>query len=167
MTKGQLTVQNPLVVDARQFCAIKYIAARTRINCATAIFNHKLVTTQVAVCSRSFLLPLPLGEGKELQDKNMTKGTLIVQDTVVAFTRVKQGDFISLTDIARVKNPAEPKDVVKNWLRTRSTVEYLGYGKKLTSRNLKGSNSTPLPNARHHPRRLRYASPPLALIPKP
>ena len=64
MTKGQLTVQNPLVADVRQFFAIKYIAARTRIHCATAIFNHKLVTTQVAVCSRSFLLPLPLGEGR-------------------------------------------------------------------------------------------------------
>ena len=64
MTKGQSSVQNPLVVDVRQFCAIKYIAARTRIHCATAIFNHKLVTTQVAVCSRSFLLPLPLGEGR-------------------------------------------------------------------------------------------------------
>jgi hypothetical protein len=43
-----------------------------------------------------------------------TKGTLIVQDTVVAFTRVDQGDFISLTDIAKVKvkNASEPKDVV-------------------------------------------------------
>ena len=138
MTKGQSSVQNPLVVDVRQFCAIKYIASRTRIHCATAIFNHKLVTTQVAVCSRSFLLPLPLGEGKELQDKNMTKGTLIVQDTVVAFTRVKQGDFISLTDIARVKNPAEPKDGVKNWLRTRSTVEYLGLWEKINKPEFKG-----------------------------
>ena len=73
-----------------------------------------------------------------MQDKNMTKGTLIVQDTVVAFTRVKQGDFISLTDIARVKNPAEPKDVVKNWLRTRSTVEYLGLWEKINNPEFKG-----------------------------
>jgi hypothetical protein len=57
---------------------------------------------------------------------NMAKGKLIVQDTIVSFTRMDQDDFISLTDIARVKNPDEPKDVVKNWLRTRSTVEFLG-----------------------------------------
>jgi hypothetical protein len=41
-----------------------------------------------------------------------TRGALIVQDTVVAFARVDQGDFISLTDIAKVKNASEPKDVV-------------------------------------------------------
>jgi KilA-N domain len=68
----------------------------------------------------------------------MTKGTLIVQDTVVAFTRVEQGDFISLTDLARVKNPAEPKDVVKNWLRTRATVEFLGLWEKINNSDFKG-----------------------------
>ncbi|HUW26064.1 MAG TPA: KilA-N domain-containing protein [Gallionella sp.] len=68
----------------------------------------------------------------------MTKGKLIVQDTVVSFTRVEQGDFISLTDIARVKNPDEPKDVVKNWLRTRSTVEFLGLWEKINNPDFKG-----------------------------
>ena len=68
----------------------------------------------------------------------MTKGKLIVQDTVVSFTRVEQGDFISLTDIARVKNPDEPKDVVKNWLRTRSTVEFLGLWEKINNPEFKG-----------------------------
>ena len=43
-----------------------------------------------------------------------TKGQLLVQNTIVSFTRISQGDFISLTDIAKVKNPDEPKDVVKN-----------------------------------------------------
>ena len=64
MTKGQLTVQNPLVDDVRRFFAIKFIAASARIHCAAAIFHHKLVTTQVAECSRSFSLSLPLGEGR-------------------------------------------------------------------------------------------------------
>ncbi len=35
-------------------------------------------------------------------------------------------DYISLTDIARYRNPEEPKDVVKNWMRNRSTIEFLG-----------------------------------------
>jgi len=68
----------------------------------------------------------------------MTKRTLIVQDTVVALTRVEQGDFISLTDIARVKNPSEPKDVVKNWLRARLTVELLGLCEKINIPQFKG-----------------------------
>lgn len=35
-------------------------------------------------------------------------------------------DYICITDIARQKNPVEPKDVVKNWLRSKNTLEYLG-----------------------------------------
>ena len=35
-------------------------------------------------------------------------------------TLTKDGvDYICITDIARQKNPIEPKDVVKNWLRTK------------------------------------------------
>ena len=34
--------------------------------------------------------------------------------------------YICITDIARQKNPIEPKDVVKNWLRSKNTLEYLG-----------------------------------------
>jgi hypothetical protein len=45
----------------------------------------------------------------------------MVQDTLVSLTRVHDDDYISLTDIARVRNPDEPKDVVKNWLRNRAT----------------------------------------------
>lgn len=35
-------------------------------------------------------------------------------------------DFISLTDIAKYRNQEEPNDIIKNWLRTRNTLEYLG-----------------------------------------
>jgi hypothetical protein len=63
---------------------------------------------------------------------------LIVQDTLVSLTRVNDDDYFSLTDIARVRNPDEPKDVVKNWLRNRSTVEYLGLWEKINNANFKG-----------------------------
>jgi hypothetical protein len=46
--------------------------------------------------------------------------------------------IISLTDIARVRNPDEPKDVVKNWLRNRSTVEYMGLWEKINNAAFKG-----------------------------
>ena len=47
-------------------------------------------------------------------------------------------DYISLTDIARNKNPEEPKDVVKNWMRTRTTIEFLGLWEQLNNPNFKG-----------------------------
>jgi len=46
--------------------------------------------------------------------------------------------IISLTDIARIKNPIEPKDVVKNWLRSKSTIEYIGLWETLYNSNFKG-----------------------------
>lgn len=63
---------------------------------------------------------------------------LIVQDTLVSLTRVNDDDYISLTDIARVRNPDEPKDVVKNWLRNRATVEFLGLWEKINNAAFKG-----------------------------
>ena len=57
---------------------------------------------------------------------------------LVSFTRIEQSDFISLTDIARVKNPDEPKDVVKNWLRSRSTLDFLGLWEKINNPDFKG-----------------------------
>jgi hypothetical protein len=49
---------------------------------------------------------------------------------IVTFKK-NDDDYISLTDIARHKNPAFPADVVKNWMRTRGTIEFLGLWEKL------------------------------------
>ncbi len=49
----------------------------------------------------------------------------------------KNEDFISLTDIARYKNPAEPRDVVRNWMRRIDTVEFLGLWEKLHNPDFK------------------------------
>lgn len=46
-------------------------------------------------------------------------------------------DFISLTDIARLKNREAPADVVKNWLRSRSTIEFLGLWEKINNHDFK------------------------------
>jgi len=43
-----------------------------------------------------------------------------------------------LTDIARYKNPYEPKDVVSNWLRLRNTIDYLGLRESINNPNFKG-----------------------------
>jgi len=55
---------------------------------------------------------------------------------VYTFVQAKS-DFISLTDIARYKNRDSPADIVKNWMRTRSTIEYLGSWEKINNPNFK------------------------------
>ena len=57
---------------------------------------------------------------KKKEQKITVKGIIITTNIV------DNEDYISLTDIARIKNPVEPKDVVKNWLRSKSTIEYIG-----------------------------------------
>ncbi|NLC31255.1 MAG: KilA-N domain-containing protein [Candidatus Moranbacteria bacterium] len=49
-----------------------------------------------------------------------------------------EDDYISLTDIARYKNPNEPKDVVKNWMRNYSTIEFLGVWERINNPKFKG-----------------------------
>lgn len=61
-----------------------------------------------------------------------------VQDIDIALYQDSQREYISLTDIARHKNPLEPKDVVKNWMRTRSTIEFLGLWEQLNNPSFKG-----------------------------
>jgi len=55
---------------------------------------------------------------------------------VYTFVQAKS-DFISLTDIARDKNRESRADIVKNWMRTRSTIEYLGSWEKINNPSFK------------------------------
>jgi len=48
-----------------------------------------------------------------------------------------ENDYISLTDIARYKNPEFTADVVKNWMRNRSTIEFLGIWEQINNPNFK------------------------------
>ena len=51
---------------------------------------------------------------------------IVIKDSSMSTIEVDNELYISLTDMARNKNPQEPKDVVKNWMRTRTTIEFLG-----------------------------------------
>ena len=69
---------------------------------------------------------------------------IVVKDKIINITGVNDDDYVSLTDIARIKNPIEPKDVVKNWMRLRSTLEFLGLWEKINNPNFKGVEFDPL-----------------------
>ncbi|MCC8072375.1 MAG: KilA-N domain-containing protein [Bacteroidales bacterium] len=75
----------------------------------------------------------------------MTKAnTLIVHEAAIKTIKIGGVDYICITDIARLKNAVEPKDVVKNWLRSRNTLEYLGLWEKLNNPAFKGVEFDPL-----------------------
>jgi hypothetical protein len=72
------------------------------------------------------MYPQAWGKCGESQDTINAKGTEIVVLSVGT-----PDDFISLTDIARYKNTEYPSEVIQNWMRNRSTVEFLGLWERL------------------------------------
>jgi hypothetical protein len=56
-----------------------------------------------------------------------------VQGGTVSVLSQNQQDIFCLTDIAKFKNPDHPDDVIRNWLRSRSTVEFLGVWERLNN----------------------------------
>lgn len=69
-----------------------------------------------------------------LYDMSKSKKTSIeVQEIEVAVLSANAEDFISLTDIARYRQSTEPDDLIRNWMRNRSTVEFLGIWEKLNN----------------------------------
>jgi len=60
-----------------------------------------------------------------------------VKGIEVAFVQTQQEDFICITDIAKFKNPDAPRDVIKNWMRSKNTIELLGLWEKLNNPDFK------------------------------
>ena len=61
------------------------------------------------------------------------KSVIDVQGTTVTVLSQRDEDYICLTDIARTKNADRSDDLVRNWLRNRNTVEFLGVWERLNN----------------------------------
>ncbi|OJV15452.1 MAG: DNA-binding protein [Dyadobacter sp. 50-39] len=64
----------------------------------------------------------------------MKSQRLIVNDQEISVLKQEQGEFISLTDIARQKDRA-PGLVISNWMRNRFTIEFNGLWEQLHNPN--------------------------------
>jgi hypothetical protein len=63
--------------------------------------------------------------------------TIEVQGNVISIIEKQQNDYISLTDIAKYRNSSEPFAIINNWMRNRSTIEFLGLWEKLSNPDFK------------------------------
>lgn len=61
----------------------------------------------------------------------MAKITVLNKE--VTIRSVKEEDYISMTDIARYKDADATDDLVRNWLRNRNTLEFLGLWEQLNN----------------------------------
>jgi len=60
-----------------------------------------------------------------------------VKDTDVTIIKIDNVDYISITDIAKIKNIDDANGVIANWMRTKNTIEYLGIWEYLYNPNFK------------------------------
>ena len=67
----------------------------------------------------------------------IVKSTINANGIEIRVSSTDESDYISLTDIAKKRNPEFPADVIKNWMRSRSTIEFLGLWEKLNNPNFK------------------------------
>jgi hypothetical protein len=70
--------------------------------------------------------------------------SISVEGVTISTQKMGNEYYLSLTDIARKKNALEPKDVVKNWMRSRTTIEFLAIWEQLNNPQFKGVEIDPL-----------------------
>lgn len=63
--------------------------------------------------------------------KKSTDAVIHVRGAEITVIRRDEVDYISLTDIAKSRNPEHPDDLIRNWLRNRNTLELLGIWEQL------------------------------------
>jgi hypothetical protein len=74
----------------------------------------------------------------ETQSINYIMAKIIVQNTQINVLNFKEQDYISLTDMASAKEgDSRAADVIKNWIRSRYTIEFLGTWEIIHNPNFK------------------------------
>lgn len=104
-----------------------------------------ILFSQVADIRQFYYFTLPLSKIMVIKNTIMKKtNNIVVKETTIKTICYDDMDYISITDIAKQKNPIEPKDVVKNWMRLKNTLEYLGLWEQLNNPQFKGVEFDPL-----------------------
>ncbi len=69
-----------------------------------------------------------------------------VNDNEIRVMRIGDDDYISLTDLARYKNPDAPSDVIKKWLSNYDTIEFLVLWEKLSNDDFNSAEFSQIKN---------------------
>ena len=71
----------------------------------------------------------------DILKNNMVTAQIIVKETKVGIIRIKNMNYISLTDLAKYQNSNDPSFTIKNWLRRINTIDYIGLWEKIHNDN--------------------------------
>ncbi len=68
----------------------------------------------------------------------MSKTKLNVNDLEIVLYKQNEEEYISLTDMAKFRDSERTNYIIQNWMRTRSTIEFLGLWEQLRNPDFKG-----------------------------
>ena len=84
--------------------------------------------------------------GSDIMRKELIKTQMKVKNNLVSVMRVGDIDYISLTDLARYKNPLTPGDVIIKWMSNKSSFDFYCLWEELSNPNFKLAESREFKN---------------------
>ena len=70
--------------------------------------------------------------------KELEKTEINVIDNKIGIMRIGDVDYISLTDLARYADAEEPRLPIRDWMRNKEVISYLGLWESMNNKNFKG-----------------------------
>ena len=70
--------------------------------------------------------------------KKLVKTEIDVIDNKIGIMRIENVDYISLTDLARYADAEEPRLPIRDWMRNKEVISYLGLWESMNNKNFKG-----------------------------
>lgn len=74
-------------------------------------------------------------------NKDNIKTQIIVNDQKIEVLIIDNKEYISLTDLARYADNEEPRLPIRDWMRNKEVVAFLGLWEQLNNKIFKGANS--------------------------
>ena len=62
---------------------------------------------------------------------------ITIKEFDIDITGLGDDDFYSLTNLARLVDRSNPRYIIQNWIRNKSTIEYIGYWEIMNNKNFK------------------------------
>ena len=66
------------------------------------------------------------------------KTEINVIDNKIGIMRIGDVDYISLTDLARYADAEEPRLPIRDWMRNKEVISYLGLWESMNTKDFKG-----------------------------
>jgi len=71
-------------------------------------------------------------------DKRNIRTQIVVREQEINILRIDNIEYISLTDLARYADNEEPRLPIRDWMRNKEVISFLGLWESINNENFKG-----------------------------